>query len=87
VVNIKPTRRQRTTVDEIGELNGAQGSDSGSNPRFQRNPNSADTDKSLIGQQARVISGSYVLLKYPKEYKEYARLFEEEVGKEALPKH
>jgi len=87
VVNINPTRRQRTTVDEIRELNGVQGSDSGSNPRFQRNLTSADTDESPIGQQARVRSRSHALLKYPKEYKEYARLFEEEVGKEALPKH
>jgi len=50
VVNIGPTRRQRTTVDEIRELNRAQGSNSGSNQRFQRNPTSVDTDKSPAGQ-------------------------------------
>jgi hypothetical protein len=87
VIDINPTRRQRTVVDETRELNGVQDSNSRSNQRFLRNPTSADTDRSPTGQQARVKSGSHAPLGYPKEYERYAQLFEEEVGKEALPKH
>jgi hypothetical protein len=54
----------------------------------QKGPaDSADTERDQSGQNARVTSGSHAPPEIPHEYQKWKRLFEEEEGKAALPKH
>ena len=46
-----------------------------------------DTKEDLLDHKVRSIQGSNAPLEIPREYQKWKRLFEEEAGKEALPKH
>ena len=84
VIDISLLYRQRSVMDErrqIGEI------DRQSTTTPRKGSDSTDTSKVLPGHEVRVEGGSNAPPEIPREFKRWKRLFQEETGLEALPKH
>ena len=92
VIDINPTRWQRSSVDDrVSQINSMEEimllANGCSDPGTTIAADIAKHKKDRAGQQASDNKGSHAPLEIPREYQQWKRLFEEEEGKEALPKH
>ena len=86
VIDIEPTRGRRFAADEVREFNLMRDSPPIQEPSEMESLSPA-TQRGQRGQQGRKQEGSNAPPNIPREYRKWMRLFEEEDGKEALPKH
>ena len=85
VTDIDPRRRQRSTLDEERFI-----CNTDTQPTKQRQTyraNSTDAGMDPPDQQVRADEGNHAPSDIPVEFRKWRRLFQEETGLEALPKH
>lgn len=81
----RPAHRQRSMADEVRELNDIQSQPTRTG---QTSPPPTDTGQENPGQsRVRSTGGNHAPPDIPKEYLKWQRLFQEEVGTDALPPH
>ena len=85
VTDIQPGSRQRSTTDERRQINETN-RQSTMQPRPQ-GAASTDTDASRVGSRSESKGGFHAPPEIPEEFKRWKRLFQEETGLEALPRH
>ena len=91
VIDIQPTQWQRSLVDDrVRQINGMEEIallESGCSDPGKAIAADIAQHKDQASQRASDNRGSNAPLEIPREYQKWKRLFEEEAGKEALPKH
>ena len=88
VARAYPLRRQRMAKDEIREFNYTRKRTRSKGKTAEALSPPADTDSGQSGpKEARSNDGGHAPSGLPKEYHQWKRLFEEEEGPNALPKH
>ena len=84
VASTYPARRKNTTADEERQI---CDSDRQPTTKLQISSGSTDTDLAQTDQQVRTTGGTDAPPEIPEEFKRWKRLFQEEEGLAALPKH
>ena len=84
VTDIRPVHRQRSMADEERLLGNTA---SQPKPTLRSSSNSTDAAEVQADHEVRVKEGSHAPSDIPEEFRKWKRLFQEETGLAALPKH